>query len=52
MLWRVPDRVPEVMVIEAKGKLNMALRLIMMVMTVRAEVLTTIVDVHKSFASL
>ena len=36
---------------EAKGKLNTALRLVMMVMIVRAEVFTTVVDVHKSFVS-
>jgi len=36
---------------KAKGKLNMALRLIMMVVIVRAEVFTTVVDVHKSFVS-
>lgn len=38
-------------VMEAKGKLNTALRLVMMVMIVRAEVFTTVVDVHKSFVS-
>lgn len=35
---------------EAKGKVNMMLRLIMM-MIVRAEVFMTVVDVHKSVVS-
>lgn len=34
-----------------KGKLNMALRFILMISIVRAEVFTTVVVVHKSFVS-